>query len=357
MIESIAIQNFKSIKDLRLDLRPVNILIGPNGAGKSNFVSFFSFVHAIYNQQLSVYTAERGGAGRILHLGKGEKTKIIGGVINFSNVNKYYFDLQRNDNDNLFFTIEGDLFNRAVYGFKDWAQDVYGRGHDESKLIDLSGIRPKYVKEYIQSFRVYHFHDTSKSGPLKQTAHVNDTRVLRSDGSNLPAFLYSLKQEQARNYNLIEAVIRQIAPFFDRFDLQPNGDFIRLNWRQKGTDMYLDASDLSDGTIRFITLVTLLLQPDPPRTILIDEPELGLHPYAISTLAGLVRSVSIKSQLIVSTQSVELVNQFEPEDIIVVEHRNNESTFNRLNADELADWLEAYSIGDLWQKNVIGGNP
>lgn len=321
MIESIAIQNFKSIKDLRLDLRPVNILIGPNGAGKSNFVNFFSFAHAIYDGQMEAYTAERGGAGRIIHLGSKVSESLKGEVL-LSDGIKYQFDLGITDSNGFY----------------------YGR-------------KAAIYEKHFRPFFVFHLTDTSRTSLLKQTARVNDTRFLRPDGSNLPAFLYALKLEQTRSYNLIEAVVRQIAPFFDRFDLQPNGDFIRLNWRQKGTDMYLDASDLSDGTIRFIALATLLLQPHPPETILIDEPELGLHPYAISILAGLMRSISIKSQLIVSTQSVELVNQFEPEDIVVVEHTNNGSTFKRLNSNELTEWLESYSIGDLWSKNVFGGNP
>lgn len=321
MIEHINIQNFKSIRQVDLDLKPINLLIGPNGAGKSNFVSFFGFVHAIYDGQMEVYTAERGGAGRILHLGL-KVSELLKGEVLLSDGIKYQFDLGVTDSDGFYYR------RKAV-------------------------IHEKYFRPFL----VFHLSDTSRTSLLKQTSRVNDTRFLRPDGSNLPAFLYALKQESRREYTIIEAIIRQIAPFFDRFDLQPNGDFIRLNWRQKGTDMYLDASDLSDGTIRFIALATLLLQPNPPETILIDEPELGLHPYAISTLAGLMRSISIKSQLIVSTQSVELVNQFEPEDIVVVEQRDNESTFKRLEANELTDWLEAYSIGDLWSKNVFGGNP
>ncbi len=321
MIEHISIKNFKSIREVDLDLKPINILIGPNGAGKSNFVNFFGFVHAIYDGQMEVYTAERGGAGRILYLGS-KVSELLKGEVLLSDGTKYQFDLGITDIDGFYYRKKAMMYEK-----------------------------------YFRPFFVFHLSDTSRASPLKQSARVNDIRFLRPDGSNLPAFLYALKRDNLRNYNLIEAIVRQIAPFFDRFDLQPNGDFIRLNWRQKGTDMYLDASDLSDGTIRFIGLATLLLQPNPPETILIDEPELGLHPYAINTLAGLMRSISIRTQLIVSTQSLELVNQFEPEDIIVVEHKNNESTLKRLNSNELNEWLTDYSIGDLWQKNVIGGNP
>jgi predicted ATPase len=356
MIANIHIQNFKSIRDANVELSPINVLIGPNGAGKSNFVEFFNFIYAIHQRELSDYTAKRGGADRIIHLGQGGLFNIKGDV-NFSDTNRYAFILERNDNDRLFFANEGDWFNRSVYGFSGWVFDSYGRGHDESKLVKLSDNRRKYVKQYLDSFRVYHFHDTSKNAPLRATARIADTRFLKSDGSNLAAFLYDLQQNHERSFNMIEAVIKLIAPYFERFDLLPNGDYIRLNWRQKGTDIYLDAADFSDGTIRFIGLATLLLQPNLPPTILIDEPELGLHPSAINILTGLVQSISAKTQVILSTQSVTLVNQFEPEDITVVENRNNESIFRRLNKDELSDWLEEYTLGEIWNKNIIGGNP
>lgn len=359
MIESITIKNYKSIKDLTLLLRPINVLIGANGAGKSNFVSFFSFLYAIYDRQLATYTGDKGGTDRILYLGPRVSKSVIG-KINFSNTNEYEFELAPNQNKQFYFQKESDWFNMlkgSRYTLDGWVEKVYGQGHNESILSLDTSTRTGYVKKYLESFRVYHFHDTSKNAPLKQTARVEDNRFLRSDGANLPAFLYKLQQQNILAYNRIEAVIKSIAPYFDRFDLQPTGDYIRLNWRQKNTDMYLDASDLSDGTIRFIALCTLLAQPNPPTTIIIDEPELGLHPYAITMLSSLVKSVQKPTQVILSTQSVNLVNEFSPEDVIVVENHENESVFNRLKKDTLVDWLEEYTLSELWNKNVLGGNP
>lgn len=360
MIREIAIHNFKSIKELNLELKPINVLIGPNGAGKSNFVSFFSFVYAIYNKRLATYTSDKGGADRILHLGSRQSPR-LGGMINFSDTNKYVFWLASNEQKSFYFLKESDEFNMlkgSVYSYPGWSERVYGSGHTESNLRADMSTRADYVKKYLNSFRVYHFHDTSKNAPLKQTARVDDNRFLRPDGSNLPAFLYKLQQQDVLAYNRIEAVVKLIAPYFERFDLAPNGDFIRLNWRQKNTDIYLDASDLSDGTIRFIALCTLLLQPQLPETILIDEPELGLHPYAITILAELTQSVAQqKKQIIMSTQSVNLIDKFSPDDIVVVDNTDNESRFRRLDEKSLEAWLEDYSIGELWNKNVLGGNP
>lgn len=359
MIEFVSIRNFKSIKDLTLELRPINVLIGSNGAGKSNFVNFFSFVYAIYDGQLATYTSEKGGASRILYLHSGQWLRdALTGSINFSNVGEYSFQLDRNEQNGFYFLGEAYRFKDKLNTTTPWNGDSYGRGHVEALVRTDTSTYAGYVKEYLESFRVYHFHNTSKNAPLKQTARLEDNRFLRADGSNLPAFLYKLQQENTQAYNRIEAVVKLIAPYFDRFELVPNGDYIRLNWRQKNTDIYLDASDLSDGTIRFIALCTLLLQPQLPETILIDEPELGLHPYAITILAELIQSVAQqKKQVVMSTQSVSLIDKFSPDDIIVVDNVANESIFRRLDEQSLEAWLEEYSIGELWNKNVLGGNP
>ncbi len=195
---------------------------------------------------------------------------------------------------------------------------------------------------------------------MKKSSDINDNSFLRRDGSNLAAFLYFLKEKHPGIYRNIVDTIRLVAPFFDDFTLAPsrlNNDQIMLEWKQVGTDAYFNASSLSDGTLRFMCLTTLLLQPDPPSTIIIDEPELGLHPYAISILSEMMKAASKRTQVIVSTQSVTLVNHFNPEDIVVVEMQNNETSMRRLEKDKLEEWMQDYSIGELWEKNVFGGRP
>ena len=357
MIKEIKIENFKSIKELTLELNPINVLIGPNGAGKSNFINFFGLVFAINDKQLRVYIADKGGANRILHLGS-KNSDYLSGNLNFNNRNAYEFLLRPNVQDSFFFVTELSKYYRRPtdLGGEGWSRSDHGTGHIESNLRDETYIG-HYVKRHLESFRVYHFHDTTKNSPLKQTARIEDYLLPRTDGGNLASFLYQLQQVHTLSFNRIEATIKLVAPYFDRFDLMPNGDFIRLKWRQNNTDMYLDASDLSDGTLRFIALCALFLQPNPPETIIVDEPELGLHPYAINILAGLIKSASEKSQIIISTQSVSLIDNFDPEDIIVVENSENVSHFKRLNSEELEAWLTEYSISELWNKNVLGGNP
>ena len=207
---------------------------------------------------------------------------------------------------------------------------------------------------------MYHFHDTSSAAKVKLTGDIGDNESLRSDASNLAAFLFLLKAKHPDSYRRIVSTVRLAAPFFDDFRLRPspfNEQKIQLEWSEKNSDAYFNAHALSDGTLRFICLATLLLQPELPSLIIIDEPELGLHPYAIQLLAGLVRSASHKAQVILSTQSVTLVNQFTPEELIVVDRKDGASELRRLSAKDLESWLESYSLGELWEKNVLGGRP
>ena len=196
---------------------------------------------------------------------------------------------------------------------------------------------------------------------MKMTADVNDNRYLRPDGST-SAFLYYLRQKHEASYSLIRRTVQRVAPFFEDFLLEPqklNPDKIRLEWRHKNSEAYFDASSLSDGTLRFIALATLFLQPDAyrPSVILVDEPELGLHPYAITMLASLVKQVSVKTQVILSTQSPLLLDHFQPEDVLVADLVNGGTQFTRLDSANLTTWLEDYSLGQLWEKNELGGRP
>jgi len=138
-----------------------------------------------------------------------------------------------------------------------------------------------------------------------------------------------------------------------------NPDKIRLEWSHLGTDAYFDASSISDGTLRFIALATLFLQPRRfrPSVILVDEPELGMHPYAITLLASLMKLASVNTQVIVATQSSLLLDHFEPEDVLVADRVHGGTRLTRLDSAELESWLEEYSLGQLWEKNELGGRP
>lgn len=362
MIDYIEIENYKSIRKMHLEMKPINILIGSNGVGKSNFISFFRFLRNIYEQNLKNYTAEEGGTEDLLYFGS-KTSGFLGGnivfIIDDMLKNGYSFRLKPNKDERFFFEIDVATFfdkNCPVNPTK----SLIGSGYLESQLKDSRFGIPSDVKNYMESFQIFHFHDTSQSSKMRKSVNIADNSFLREDASNLSAFLYYLQEKHPKILKKIETVLRSVAPYFGCFNLSPdriNEDMIRLEWKEKGSDMYFNAKHLSDGTLRFIALATLLLQPNTPEVIIIDEPELGLHPFAISKLAGLIKKTSIKTQIIVSTQSVNLVDNFEPEDIITVDRKDDQSVFSRQNSEELKEWLNEYSLSDLWNKNVIGGRP
>ena len=364
-VDQISIRGYKSIRELEdLSLRSLNVLIGANGSGKSNFVSAFRLLNRIVDRSLQVFVGQAGGADVLLHFGAQTTDQIALDLTFSQGHNGYRCTLVPTADDTLIFDKEQCWFHDV-----DRYQAPYdvslGRGHQETQLYEESRRRPHrsiadHVLDAMRSWQVYHFHDTSESSRVKKAGEINDNTHLRPDASNLAAFLYMLREVHPDHYQKIVGTIRLAAPFFDEFALRHdplNPDRIRLEWREKGSDAYFNANTLSDGTLRFICLSTLLLQPELPATILIDEPELGLHPYAITLLAALLRSAAAQTQVIVSTQSVTLVNQFGPEDVVVVDREDGQSTFDRLGEADLEAWLDEYGVGDLWEKNLVGGRP
>ena len=347
-IDWITVEGFRSIARLdRLPLGQINVLIGANGAGKSNFIDVFTLLRAVRLAELDEYVGLSGGANRNLHFG----TKVTREIrIEFSfggGDERHHVLFKPTDDDKLL-----RLHSESIGG--DAAQRVWD--NPASVRADFVEV----VQARLDRWRVYHFHDTGRGAPIHQTADLDDNRLLCEDAKNVAAFLYRLKKKEPTAYNRIRDTFRIVAPFFDDFVLEPqalNEEKIRLAWRHRVSDAYFDSSTLSDGSLRFLALAILLLQPAHlrPSVVLIDEPELGLHPHAIALLCSLVRSVSVETQVVLATQSQLVVDQFDPQDVIVVDRVDGGSVFGRLSAERLAAWLEEYSLGDLWVKNELGG--
>lgn len=362
MIEQIGIYNYKSIRNALIPLRKINILIGENGAGKSNFISFFEMVKALYDQRLGAYMLSNGGINAQLYHGV-KYSKSIRGIIDYDNTNAFFFTLCPGVGDKAYIESSGDFFNTKRLSTKDyslWNITGWDKNVEESRISEYKYPRAKYIRALLESFIVYHFHDTSKTSSMRQPCPIGDNATLRHDASNLPAVLFRLQQTDISAYRLIEATVRSVAPYFKRFKLAPmmtDQSRIKLEWEEQDSDMYLDASSFSDGTLRFIALATLLLQTKLPETIIIDEPELGLHPAAMVKLSAMIKKASNNAQIIVATQSVGLISNFSIDDLIVVGRYENQSTFHRPDKEKFSQWLEEYSIGELWEKNIIGGRP
>lgn len=358
-IDKLIIKGFKSLQDVELELGPLNVLIGPNGGGKSNLISYFEMLRELVDKRLQLWVAKRGGANRVLTYGA-RRTPQLSSQIKFDDTS-YQFELEHTDTDVLAFAGESITYHA------DGNEVHFPIGQTEARLRDnfvhglLSAV-PELPEDqgYVSIFNwtIYHFHDTSSTAPVKLMSQVHDNQYLRHDASNLAAYLYMLRQAREDTYDEIVKTVRLAIPFLEDFVLKPeslNANSVMLKWRHKDFDYEFLPSQLSDGSLRFICLVTALLQPDPPATLIIDEPELGLHPFAISLLGSLLDSASERMQVIVATQSSQLLDEFSVNDLIVVELENGVSVFKRLKESDFDVWLQDFSVGELWDKNVLGG--
>ncbi|KSU64633.1 hypothetical protein AS034_02005 [[Bacillus] enclensis] len=361
-LDRVIIKGFKSIKDLDIKLAPLNVLIGANGAGKSNFISFFKILNNVVNENFQNAVIKSGGANTLFYFGTKETENIYFSL--YFGQNSYRVNWKITDDSKLYFSSEELGF--LGEGYDNPLINSLGSGHVETQLLEESKRNPHrtviadHIIRNLRQWKVYHFHDTSDTSKMKQTCYVEDNNYFREDASNLASFLYLLKEKHPENYKAILQTVQLVAPFIKGFNLSPSKldeSKIRLKWFNEKSDDYFDVSQLSDGTLRFICISVLLLQPNLPSTIILDEPELGLHPFAINVLSSLFQSVSKKTQIIISTQSLALMDNFDPEDIIVVDYINNVSKFNRLDKEQLEDWFEDYSLGELWDKNLLGGRP
>ncbi len=361
-LDELTIRGFKSIRKLEnFELKSLNVLIGANGSGKSNLISFFRLLQAIINGHLNDYVRDSGGISDLLFNGR-KATQRLEFETRFR-LRGYRFNIEPGPAESCALTDEARYYK---YGQSDWWE--LGSSPDGQALLvkeatgesrDAQYSKPVY--ESILAWKIYHFHDTSGTAAMRHAEIVQDNKTLRFDASNIGPFLLRLKNEDEETYEEILQACKLVIPYLDDFllDVESFGPKkkVALSWRTRGSDYPMQPYHFSDGSIRFICLATALLQPTPPSSLIIDEPELGLHPAAISILAELIQNTSKRTQLIVATQSPALIDNFSVEDVIVVNRKDGASTFERLNEEDYLAWLESYSVGELWSKNVISGGP
>ena len=370
-IQSLSIHHFKSIRRLqRLRLDPLNVLIGANGAGKSNFVSFFTFMADVVNRRLQAHIEELGGAKRIISTDC-HPEECFAAIVTFS-AGALIFIAGVTEDDRLQLLHEqfvppgvdpDNEFSRMIAGFR------WHKGEPESKLNNFTVQNGQLTFEEelaltaVSLWRVYHFHDASSAAPVKHYGLLSDNMILGHNAANLAAVLYRLRREKPDHYKFIRSTVELAVPYFEDFVLNPrelpgsDEPQVVLRWQQQGVSTTYGPNQFSDGTLRFICLATALLQPNPPATMIFDELELGLHPSALELLASMLFAVSQDTQILVSTQSPTLLSRFAPENVLIVEQVEGNSKFRRISRDELGTWLDEYSLGQLWEKNMLGGRP
>lgn len=358
-LKRLTVRGFKSIRELEdFELRPLNVLIGANGAGKSNLISLFHMLAALVEQRLQLYVQGHGGPDALLFRTR-KRTEQIDVEFSFGEIG-YRVSL-RPSGQRLIFASE-ETWSRLRGDLREGATRSLATARAETNMAELhDDTFDRYVQPAIASWRVFHFRDTNTESAMRQAQPVRDNLRLKADAANLAPFLRHLRERYPKEHQRIVDAVRLVVPLFGDFVYRKDpGERVELEWFEaEDPDTPWGARQLSDGTLRFICLATLLLQPlqFQPDMILIDEPELGLHPYALAVLAALFRQASDQRQLVVSTQSADLVNELEPEDVVVVSRRDRASAFDRLEPEQLKEWLTDYSLGELWKSNVIGGRP
>jgi len=365
-LKQLTLKGFKTIRELsNFEPGSLTVLIGPNGAGKSNFISFFRLLSWTLASpgNLQEHVGVLGGASMLLHDGPAITREIEADLtlVTDAGENEYAFRLVFAAGDMLFYADERFRFSRDDFPSRAPWKGLEA-GHRESKLIakaDDGDLTAKTILGLLRKIIVYQFHNTSATARIRGKWDTEDNRWLKEDAGNIAPFLYRLQKNETKCYQRIVDTIRLILPFFADFELESDHARLLLRWRERNSDRVFNASQAADGMLRVMALVTLLLQPDRdlPDVLILDEPELGLHPYAINVIGGLIRSISTKTQVIMATQSMPLVDCFEPNDIVVVERKGRESNFHRLDGKNLEEWLKDYSLSELWEINVIGGRP
>lgn len=370
-LQNIEIKGYKSVcaKGQMLPINDdVTVLIGANGVGKSNVVSFFQMLGQAVRGSLQTFIGGNGFADAFLYYGS-KNTNCIKTKLHFSSEvgdYDYSFCLTFAAGDSMIFAEEDvsfvDIAGKEKYSFS------LGHGHKESKLSGEISEIPDFplseIAELLRSCRFFQFHDTTKEAKIRKNGYIGDNKFLRSNAENLAAFLYGIKRQEGGEpyYRRIVRYIQQVMPQFGDFIMEPSvtdNNYISLDWQEKGSDYIFGVNQISDGTLRFMALATLLLQPPKtmPSLIVIDEPELGLHPVAISILAGMIKKAAENVQVVIATQSPRLLDEFSSDKIVVIERdeQHRTSMFKKLSSEQLKEWENEYTTSELWDKNVIGG--
>lgn len=372
-IESVRIRGFRSLADVELsNLRNANVLIGANGSGKSNVIRFFEMTSwMLRSRRLAEFVALQGGADDQLHRGNRVTPRMEAELALRTEAgrNDYRFALAHAHPDRLVFTEEAFRFS-AAGSVADAPWQYAPSGGSEAAIVDVAqaqtpppGVNPTTARVVVRLLRncaVHQFHDTSDTSHFKKRWDADDNDYLRTHGGNLAAVLHRLEQEDLQRFELISQHVRRALPVFDRFQLDDSYGKVSLRWKAAGTDKSFGAHLTSDGSLRFFALVTLLNLPLEmlPNVLLLDEPELGLHPAAVALIGGMIKALAVDRQIIVATQSPLLVDAFDIEEIVVLDLQGGRTTVRRPDADEYRRWLaDGFTPGEMWQKNLIGGRP
>lgn len=355
-IQRVVVENFKSIKRADITFEGLDVLIGLNGSGKSNLLSFFSMLGHVRTGNLQGFVQSRsGGASSLLHRGP-DISQAMSWRLEFDRTpwrNVYAATLEYSADDSLIFKSEFVEARRQDQAFP--LQVPLESNSRESRMNDADAVTQPNIRAVwtsMRDVRYYQFHNTSYTSRIRQRREAESSFQLWDDAGNLATFLYRLRQDYSDCYKTIIASCREALPWFDSFvwpEIAAGTQSLRLTMKERSGENFA-AHQISDGTLRFFALVTLLCQPVDlsPAFICIDEPELGLFPAAISKIADLMlfrRNAGV--QILLATQSRELLRFLNVSPVVAERESPDspETRFRRLSPVDLDLWYDEYTQG------------
>lgn len=361
-ITEVSIRGFRSLKSVEnLPLPQLSVLIGANGVGKSSFIRFFEMLGwMLRSQRLQDFVILHGGGDDQFFMGSRTTPEIHAELTIETEMgrNDYRFTMAHlSAGDTLMLTEEAYRFSAPQKGPGAGWSRLQNLGR-ESSLPEQNNRTAQTLVWLLRQCATFQFHDTSAKASIRQRWDVGDSARLRSDGGNLAAVLLDLKERDHPRYRQIVRQIQRVFPTLDDFVLEPVSDKVLLRWRSKYSDKTFGAHLTSDGSLRLFCLITLLSMPSErlPDVLFLDEPELGLHPHAITLIAEMMKRVAQTRQVFIATQSPFMVDCFALENIIVAESDNGATNLRNLPRDKYQSWLDDdYQVSDIWLKTPIGG--
>lgn len=361
-IRSVTIEGFRSLRHIEnLDLPQLAVLIGANGSGKSTLIRFFEMLSwMLKSKKLQEFVVRHGGGDDQLFMGS-RKTPRIHAEIRLETAagnNDFRFDLMHlSAGDTLM--VMNEAYRFAPLDLASGAQwtELVDIGK-ESKLSDQKNKTAKTICNLLRQCSTYQFHDTSANASIHNRWDVTESFRLRSDGGNLAAVLLDLQTIDPKRYYLITRQIQRVLPTFKEFVLEPEAGKVLLRWLGKHSDKVFGSHLTSDGSLRLFCLLTLLNLPTNrlPDVMFFDEPELGLHPHAITLVAEMLKRLSKTRQIFIATQSPYMVDCFDLENIIVASANDGETVLRNLPREKYQEWLDdEYQLSDIWLKETVGG--
>lgn len=386
-LSTLCVQNYRSLVDIRLALRDLMVVIGPNGVGKTALLEVLQLLQRGSQQELNGFLESQGGFQAVLNhqkgLGESPRLEVKLEVdvqseqssapmnYSFELVGKqvgYVIDLERLEwqydprAENPFRYIDAH-YDRLYYA------DPAGTGMvrpdwDYTRLeLALAQVpkmyrQPEALRSMLASTRHYSFLDVSPRAVVRLPQSLTPATRPGPNGENLYSALHNLRASHYDTYERIAALLQQGFPDFGRIEFPVVGaGQVTLAWYDRGDKDPFYPNQLSEGTLRFLWLITTLLAPPSPAVVLLDEPEVSLHPELLKLLAALLQDASQSGQIVVATHSPDLIRWLQPEEVLIAEKEEGRTRLTWADELDLGEWLAEYTLRDLWLMGNLGGRP